>query len=145
MQIEHHSSQVHEIVQSEVFRLPGEKILAFQLDYENLEIEGSETSPQAVFLMTDRQRIYYIKHDEGINFQIEKIIDISRFELTEALAELEKIVWSKCYISQRQLTMHGNIYNLNTETVEKFETPQHYFFEDVQSRNNIGKLGTTRR
>jgi hypothetical protein len=130
MEIEHHRSQVHEIVETEVFRLPGEKILAFQLDTENIVDSGDENATQAVFLMTDRQRIYYIKHDEGMNFQIERIIDLQRFELTEALDTLERNVWSKCYITQRLLTMHGKIYNLETETIEKFETPMKYFFEN---------------
>ena len=68
MEVEHHKSQVHEIVETEVFRLPGEKILAFQMDLEEIVDSGDENSAQAVFLMTDRQRIYYIKHDEGMNF-----------------------------------------------------------------------------
>ena len=44
--------------------------------------------------MTDKQKVYHIAHDEGGNFQIERIIDLSEFDLTEALSELERVDWS---------------------------------------------------
>ena len=140
MEIMHHKSQVNEIVQTEVFQLPGEKILAFQIDDENVVDDGTEEAPQALFIMTDKQKIYHIKHDEGGNFQTERIIDLSVFDLTEVLAELDRVDWAQVFIAERQLTMKGKFYNYATDTVDILETPKKYFYQ-LTKQNKKGKVG----
>ena len=58
--IKHHPSQMHELIEDEAFRIQGEKIVAFELDVELIQEDSYEDSMEALFILTDKEKIYYI-------------------------------------------------------------------------------------
>ena len=126
-QIHHHPSQINDIVDQEIFRLQGERIVALEIDVEQLQDELDDKT-QALYVLSNKEKIYYIKNIDGKKFQAIKVIDFSYLELIDELQEIESQTFSRVFITMRTLTMLGKNYNLETDVESSFDVPNFYFY-----------------
>lgn len=69
---------------------------------------------QSFFVIDDQQKIYFLKNEDNVRFEVKKVIDFSRHKKAQEIDALRDNDWSHVHITQRTLTMGGVTYNLNT-------------------------------
>ena len=65
-------------MEDEAFRIQGEKIVAFELDVELIQEDSYEDKKEALFILTDKERIYYIYKKDQKVFKVMKVIDFQQ-------------------------------------------------------------------
>ena len=59
---------MNEILEDEAFRIQGEKIVAFELDVELIQEDSYDDLKGALFVLTDKEKIYYTYKKEQKTF-----------------------------------------------------------------------------
>jgi hypothetical protein len=107
-----------------------------EIDVEQLQDELDDKT-QALYVLSNKEKIYYIKNIDGKKFQAIKVIDFSYLELIDELQEIESQTFSRVFITMRTLTMLGKNYNLETDVESSFDVPNFYFYQPTQIKQAL--------
>ena len=59
--------------------------MAFELDVELIQEDSYEADVEALYVLTNKEKIYYIVKSEGKNFKVKRVIDFSHLELIDEI------------------------------------------------------------
>ena len=131
MQLEFHKSKPNEITKKEIFQLAGSWIVAFELDGENIQndIDNDEVVAESLYIMDDQQKIYLVKNEDGVRFNVKKVIDFAPHEKIREVNALRDNDWSHVHITERTLSFGDSTYNLNSKLEIPITVPKLFFGE----------------
>lgn len=99
-QLELHNSMPNEIHKKEIYQLAGSWLVAFETDGENIQNDlENEGVTQSLYLMDDQQKIYKLVNEDGIRFEVKKVIDFSRHNKLQEINALRDNEWAHVHVT----------------------------------------------
>lgn len=85
--------------------------------------------------MDDQQKIYKLVNDDGIRFEVKKIVDFSRHDKLQEINALRDNEWAHVHVTQRTLTFNEKTYNLNSDLSIDRVVPANFFGQEKRVRD----------
>ena len=114
-EIDWHNSKPNEVVKKEIYQLAGSWIVAFEADMDNIQDDTTFDVTQSLFIMDDKQKIFHLLNEDGIRFDLKKIIDFSHHDKLAEVNALRDNDWEHVHVTERTLTFSNTTYNLDSQ------------------------------
>ena len=129
-QLEFHRSNPNEITKKEIYQLAGAQLVAFEADPDHIANDfDDEYCTQSLYIMDDMQKIYLLRNEDGIRFQLKKTLDFSHHKKVKEIAALRDNDWAHVHINERALSFDDSTYNFNSDLNIDITVPKYPYGE----------------
>ena len=81
--LEFHPTKSNELIKKEIYQMSGGRIAALESDGECIQNDIKKTVTQSLYIMDDEQKIYLLRNEDNVRYEIKKVIDFSNHNIPQ--------------------------------------------------------------